>query len=123
MTPEQIFAVVSALLMGQPDPAAFSTIRAGGADPRYPVTIEACPAKAVPATEIEGSTVICGRINVPEDHAKPDGIRIDLAFAVMKARTHSPAGDPVIYLHGGPGCCFALPRFAFNSQPRLRMRG
>lgn len=47
--------------------------------------------------------MICGRVTVPEDHGKPDGKRIDLAFAVLKARTQSPVSDPVIYLHGGPG--------------------
>ena len=103
MTPEQIVAVVTALLSAEPDAAAFQTIRAGGADARYPVVIEACPANAVPPTEVEGNTVICGRVNVPEDHGKPDGKRIDLAFAVLKARTQSPVPDPVIYLHGGPG--------------------
>jgi pimeloyl-ACP methyl ester carboxylesterase len=103
MTPDQIIAVVSALLAAEPDPAAFSTIRAGGADPRYPVTVEACPPNAVPPTEVEGGTVICGRVDVPEKHANPDGPRIELAFAVMKARTQSPVPDPVIYLHGGPG--------------------
>jgi pimeloyl-ACP methyl ester carboxylesterase len=103
MTPDQIVAVVTALLAGAPDPAAFPTISAGGADPRYPVRVEACPANAVPPTEVEGRTAICGRVTVPENHAKPDGPRIDLAFAVLKARTQSPAPDPVIYLHGGPG--------------------
>jgi pimeloyl-ACP methyl ester carboxylesterase len=103
MTPDQIIAVVTALLTGAPDPAAFPAITTGGADPRYPVTVEACPTSAVPPTEIEGGTVICGRVNVPEDHGKPDGTRIDLAFAVLKARTQSPVPDPVIYLHGGPG--------------------
>lgn len=103
MTPDQIIAVVTALLAAEPDPAAFSTIRAGGADPRYPVTVEACPPNAVPPTEVEGGTVICGRVDVPENHANPDGPRIGLAFAVMKARTQSPVPDPVIYLHGGPG--------------------
>lgn len=103
MTPDQIIAVVTALLSAEPDPSAFATLRSGGADPRYPVALEACPPNAVPPTEVEGSTVICGRVNVPEDHAKPDGTRIDLAFAVLKARTLSPVADPVIYLHGGPG--------------------
>ncbi len=40
---------------------------------------------------------------MPEDHGKPDGKPIDLAFAVLKAHTLSPVPDPVIYLHGGPG--------------------
>jgi pimeloyl-ACP methyl ester carboxylesterase len=103
MTPEQIIAVVTALLAGEPDPAAFPVITAGGADPRYPLVVGSCPEASVPPTEVEGSTVICGQVNVPEDHAKPDGKRIDLAFAVLKARTQSPVPDPVIYLHGGPG--------------------
>lgn len=89
MTPEQIIAVVTALLSAEPDPSAFPAIWAEGADARYPVTVAACPANAVPPTEVEGSTVICGRVNVPEDHGKPDGNRIDLAFAVLKARTQS----------------------------------
>lgn len=103
MTPDQIVAVVMGLLTAEPDPSAFAAIRSGGANPNYPVTVEACPPNTVPPTEIEGSTVICGRVNVPENHAKPDGTRIDLAFAVLKARTQSPAPDPLIYLHGGPG--------------------
>jgi pimeloyl-ACP methyl ester carboxylesterase len=103
MTPDQIIAVVTALLSNEPDPAAFSAIKAGGADPRYPVVVEACPPATVPASDVEGTTAICGRVNVPEDHAKPDGARIDLAFSVLKARTESPVPDPVIYLHGGPG--------------------
>lgn len=103
MTPDQIIAVVTALLSGEPDASAFPVLRSGGADPRYPVTVEACPPNTVPPTEVEGSTVICGRVNVPEDHGRPDSKRIDLAFAVLKARTLSPVPDPVIYLHGGPG--------------------
>jgi pimeloyl-ACP methyl ester carboxylesterase len=64
--------------------------------------IEACP-RPLPAAEVEGRTVICGRVDVPESHDTPDGPRISLAFAVLKARTESPAPDPLIYLHGGPG--------------------
>lgn len=103
MTPDQIFAVLMALLSGSPDPAAFPAITSGGADARYPVTVASCPPNSVPATEVEGSTAICGLVSVPENHDKPDGPRIDLTFAVLKARTQSPAPDPVIYLHGGPG--------------------
>jgi pimeloyl-ACP methyl ester carboxylesterase len=102
MTPDQIVAAVMALVAGAEDPSAFPTIRAGGADPRYPVTVEACP-RPLPAGEIEGQTVICGRVNVPEVHGRDDSRRIDLAFAVLRARTLSPAPDPVVYLHGGPG--------------------
>ena len=102
MTPDQIIAAVMALVSGTMDPTAFDTIRAGGADDRYPVTVEACP-RPLPAGEIEGQTVICGRVEVPEVHGDPDSRQIDLSFAVLRARTLSPAPDPLVYLHGGPG--------------------
>lgn len=102
MTSEQILATVAALLAAEPDPAAFPAVTAGGADPRFPVTVEACP-RPLPQGEIEGRTVICGRVDVPERHGAPDGRRIALSFAVLKSRSLSPANDPVIYLHGGPG--------------------
>lgn len=102
MTPDQLVAAVMALVSGTADPTDFATIRAGGADARYPVAVEACP-RPLPAGEIEGKTVICGRVEVPEVHGKEDSRRIELAFAILKARTQSPAPDPVVYLHGGPG--------------------
>ncbi|HOZ32111.1 MAG TPA: alpha/beta fold hydrolase [Tabrizicola sp.] len=102
MTPDQIVAAVMALVSGTADPSAFATIHAGGADTRYPVTVETCP-RPLPAGEIEGQTVICGRVEVPEVHGNAESRRIGLAFAVLKARTQSPAPDPVVYLHGGPG--------------------
>lgn len=102
MTPEQIIATVMALLAAEPADKAFPTIAAGGAAAEYPVTIEACP-RPLPAAEVEGKTVICGRVDVPEDHDASGGPRIKLSFAVLKARTQSPAPDPLIYLHGGPG--------------------
>jgi hypothetical protein len=60
MTPDQIAAVM-APVSGTADPAAFAAIRDSGADPRYPVTVEACP-RPLPPGEIEGQTVICGRV-------------------------------------------------------------
>ncbi len=102
MTPDQILATVMALLAAEPDPAAFPAVTAGGADARYPVTVAPCPRPLAPG-EIEGRTVICGTVDVPERHAAPDGRRISLAFGVYKSRSLAPAEDPVIYLHGGPG--------------------
>lgn len=102
MTPDQIVAAVMALMAGSASPTDFAAIRAGGADARYPVTIEACP-RPLPAGEIEGQTVVCGRVDMPEVHGNDQSRRIGLAFAVLKARTQSPAPDPVVYLHGGPG--------------------
>ncbi|MEZ5812046.1 MAG: alpha/beta fold hydrolase [Rhizobiaceae bacterium] len=101
MTPEQIFTVIAALLSGTPDPD-FDRLRAGGFDDRYPVTVEAC--ELPPGTlEVEGRTVLCGTVSVPENYASPEGRRVPLEFAIMKARTQSPAPNPLVYLHGGPG--------------------
>lgn len=102
MTPDQIIATVMALLTAEPAATSFPVIAGGGAVAEYPVTIEACP-RPLPAAEVEGKTVICGRVDVPESHDNPDGPRIALSFAVLKAHTQSPAPDPLVYLHGGPG--------------------
>ncbi len=102
MNADQIIATVLGLLAAAPADQAFPVIAAGGAAAAFPVTIEACP-RPLPAAEVEGKTVICGRVSVPENHDKPDGPRISLSFAVLKARTQSPAPDPLVYLHGGPG--------------------
>jgi pimeloyl-ACP methyl ester carboxylesterase len=102
MNADQVIAAVMALLAAEPADKAFPTITAGGARPEFPVTVEACP-RPLPAAEVEGKTVICGRVDVPEDHDEPDGPRIALSFAVLKAHTQSPAPDPLVYLHGGPG--------------------
>lgn len=101
MSPDQIVATVIALMTSASDPA-FDALKTGGHDDRYPVAIEACPRPLGPM-EVEGQTVICGRIGVPEDHDATGGATIPLAFAVLKSRSTAPAPDPVIYLHGGPG--------------------
>ena len=100
MSPDQIIAVVTALLTGASNPD-FDNLKDGGHDPRYPVKVEAC--EFPPGSlEVEGQTVLCGTISVPEDYDLPEGRRIPLEFAIMAARTQSPAPDPMIYLHGGP---------------------
>ncbi|MBN9888973.1 alpha/beta hydrolase [Salipiger abyssi] len=101
MSPDQIFALIAALI-GEPDPEAFADLKAGGQDAAYPVTITPC-ARPVAPTEIDGKTVICGLVEVPYDHGDPDGRKIDIAFNLYKAHSLSPEPDPVIYLHGGPG--------------------
>ncbi|WP_373507821.1 hypothetical protein [Thiocapsa sp.] len=77
-------------------------ITAGGADVRYPVVAAPCSLPLAPF-EVEGQTVACGKVSVPEDHAKPDGRRIDLTFMIFKSRSPAPAPDAVVHLHGGPG--------------------
>jgi hypothetical protein len=92
MSPDQIIPVLIALMTGATEPA-FDALRDGGHDSRYPVTIEACPRPLGPM-EVEGQTVICGRIDVPEDHEATGGATIPLAFAILKSRSTAPAPDP-----------------------------
>ncbi|QJF51625.1 alpha/beta hydrolase [Roseobacter ponti] len=101
MTPDQVITTVLALLAGEQD-AAFDQLRNGGYDDRYPVTIEEC-VQPRQVFEVEGKTLICGRVSVPENHDADNGNSVSLAFAVLKARSSSPAPDPIVYLHGGPG--------------------
>jgi pimeloyl-ACP methyl ester carboxylesterase len=96
----QILALIAALT--GPPGNEFAALRAGGPDPRAPVTQVACP-RPLPADEIEGKTVFCGSVMVPEDHARPDGKKIPLQFSILRSRSFYPEPDPVVYLQGGPG--------------------
>jgi pimeloyl-ACP methyl ester carboxylesterase len=52
---------------------------------------------------VEGHTVHCGYLVVPEDYAKPTGRTIRLAVADFKSPSAHPAPAPLIFLQGGPG--------------------
>ncbi len=45
----------------------------------------------------------CGRFEVPENRAEPNGRQIELAYAVLPARARRARPDPVFFLAGGPG--------------------
>ncbi len=45
----------------------------------------------------------CTTLSVPEDRAKPEGKKISLHIAVLRARTGQPAPDPLFFIAGGPG--------------------
>ena len=91
----QILSLVGALA-GSPDLAAAQQ----GFAPN--VSLAPCP-RPIPVYDVEGKTIICGTVSVPEDRTKPDGRKIALEFAVLKAGTRFPEPDPVVYLEGGPG--------------------
>lgn len=97
----QILAFIAAL-SGSPDGDPFATLQAEAAKPGAVVSIEACP-RPIPVHEIEGKSLLCGRVNVPEERSKSGGRVIPLAFAVLKATSRFPEADPLIYLQGGPG--------------------
>jgi pimeloyl-ACP methyl ester carboxylesterase len=74
------------------------------ADPASTATTIACPDGIITNfRETEGETVECGTVAVPVNYDEPDGVTIDLVYAILKSRSLAPAPDPVIYLHGGPG--------------------
>lgn len=99
MAPDQLLATIAALLSGPS--AHFDDLRMGGFSPQNPVAISACDADLGPF-EIEGTTLICGSVNLPENYDAPADRRIDLKFAVLRTQTLSPSPDPLVYLHGGP---------------------
>ncbi|MGE6758380.1 hypothetical protein ACQKGO_10235 [Corallococcus interemptor] len=65
--------------------------------------------------QVEGETVRCGSIAVPERHARPDGPWIRLAVAIFGSP--GEAKDPVVLLPGGPGL-----RLAQLGKPLTRER-
>ncbi|QJF52951.1 alpha/beta fold hydrolase [Roseobacter ponti] len=101
---DKVMAVIAALTGEPVDPAeTFGDIARGGHHDAFPVTINRCPSAPGPS-EVEGRSIICGSVRVPEDHDAPDAeSHINLQFAVMKSRSGTPAEDPLLYLHGGPG--------------------
>ncbi len=51
----------------------------------------------------EATEIICGTVDVPEFHDKPEGKKITLAVVILKATGDQPAADPLIMAQGGPG--------------------
>lgn len=57
----------------------------------------------LPSGFVEGETVECGYLVVPEDRADPDSGSIRLAFARFHPTAGATSATPVVYLEGGPG--------------------
>jgi pimeloyl-ACP methyl ester carboxylesterase len=68
----------------------------------YPTTEIPCP-EALPPGEIEGETITCGILTVPENYDEPEGRQIELTYAVLHSQSLAPAPDPIMDLRGGPG--------------------
>lgn len=72
---------------------------------RWPDDVENCELSAAGGRISEEA--LCGTLEVPENRAqsgaRPDGRSIELAWAVIEARTADPEPDPVFFLAGGPG--------------------
>jgi pimeloyl-ACP methyl ester carboxylesterase len=68
----------------------------------YAPTTTPCPL-ALPPNEIVGQTVTCGYVTLPENYEIPEGRQVELSYAVLHSQSPAPSGDPVVFLHGGPG--------------------
>lgn len=106
-----ILGLIAALLGNASD--EFARLKTGGSAPNALVTRILCP-RPLPANEIEGKTLFCGTVQVPEDNAKPNGKKIFLKFSILKSWSQYPEPDPVVYLQGGPGgsAIDQIPRLA-----------
>ena len=62
----------------------------------------ACPFD-LPPGQVEGETVDCGYVIVPEDRSDATSEMIRLAVAVFRHPDGEPEPDPILYLEGGPG--------------------
>ncbi|MEV7611582.1 alpha/beta fold hydrolase [Streptomyces sp. NPDC089799] len=60
-----------------------------------------CPTTPEPIEAL--GTARCGFLEVPENRARPGGRTIRLAVAVVPAASAKLAGDPVVFMSGGPG--------------------
>ena len=60
-----------------------------------------CPFE-LPSDQVEGETVECGYLTVPEDRSDPESREIRLAIAIFRHPDGNPQPDPIIYLEGGP---------------------
>mgnify|MGYP005852657631 CR=1 FL=1 len=68
---------------------------------RWPADTEKCELSA--AGGRISVSALCGTLETPEDRANSESRTIELAWAVVEARTAKPAPDPVFFLAGGPG--------------------
>ncbi len=80
----------------------------------------ACPFN-LPSGLIEGKTIECGYLVVPEDRSDANSPTIRLAVAVLHPSA-TPQPDPIVYLEGGPGGSaleFLYLTFSEQFQPLL----
>lgn len=65
----------------------------------------AVPCTGVPLSpdEVDGDTVYCGELSVPENWDSPGGRQLKIEYLVARSTGETTAPDPVVYLEGGPG--------------------
>jgi len=73
------------------------------ATPSAPGYLPTACRQPLPVEQAEGRDVLCGTVDVPLDHADPNGETIRVNTHVFPAQVPDPAPDPVVVLGGGPG--------------------
>jgi pimeloyl-ACP methyl ester carboxylesterase len=73
-----------------------------------------CPFE-LPAGQVEGQTVECGYLIVPENRTDPETKYIRLSVAIFRHPDGATHTDPILYLEGGPGGSpLEMIRFSFD---------
>jgi pimeloyl-ACP methyl ester carboxylesterase len=57
----------------------------------------------LPPSLSEGVNLECGYLMVPSDRGDPNSPALQLAVAILRHPEGESAGDPIVYLEGGPG--------------------
>lgn len=54
-------------------------------------------------TSVDASRVACGTLQVPENHDKPKGRQVSIAYVILKSENPESKEFPMIHFTGGPG--------------------
>jgi pimeloyl-ACP methyl ester carboxylesterase len=52
---------------------------------------------------LKSDNIIWGYLTVPENWAKPEGKKIQIAVSVLKSKNNAPKTEAVVFIQGGPG--------------------
>ena len=81
-----------------------ATFAQEGPDNPQPLSAETIPCPmTLPEGDIDGETMVCGQIEVPENWDNPGQRTLLITYAIAKAKNESPFVDPIIFFDGGPG--------------------
>jgi pimeloyl-ACP methyl ester carboxylesterase len=70
--------------------------------------------------EKEGESYFCGVMIVPLDRDQPDGVQIEIKYAILASDSESPRSDPILLLSGGPGNSALYPDAFAEMANRFR---
>ena len=85
-------------------PGAHTALAKEGPGNPLPSKVETIPCPmSLPKGDIDGKTMVCGQIEVPENWSNPSGRTISITYAVARAHSAAPFPDPIIFFEGGPG--------------------